>query len=99
MISASIFRAFAQLVHTLIQLYILVIIARAVISWLGDITPNPLVMIIMRLTDPLFRFIHRRLPFLIIGGIDISPMVIVFALYLLDSLATGLLLDFAQTLH
>ena len=98
MISASLLRALAQLIHTLIQLYILVIIVRAVISWMGDIPPNPLVMIIIRLTDPLFRFLHRRMPFLIVGGIDISPMIIVFALYLLDSLVTGLILDFARTL-
>ncbi len=98
MISASFLRALAQIIHTLIQLYILVIIVRAIISWMGDIPPNPLVMIIIRLTDPLFRFLHRRMPFLIVGGIDISPMIIVFALYLLDSLVTGLILDFARTL-
>lgn len=98
MISASFLRALAQIIHTLIQLYILVIIVRAVISWMGDIPPNPLVMVIIRLTDPLFRFLHRRMPFLIVGGIDISPMIIVFALYLLDSLVTGLILDFARTL-
>jgi YggT family protein len=97
-ISASILRAIAQLIHILIQLYILLIIVRAVISWLGDIPPNPLVMIIMRLTDPLFRFLHRRMPFLIVGGIDITPMIVVFALYLLDNLVTHLLLDYARTL-
>ncbi|MCX6579560.1 MAG: YggT family protein [Candidatus Aminicenantes bacterium] len=98
MIPANILRALAQVFHTLIRLYTLVIIARAVISWLGNIPPNPLVMIIFRLTDPLFRFIHRRMPFLIVGGIDITPMIIVFALYLLDNLVTGLILDFAGTL-
>lgn len=98
MIPANILRALAQLFHTIIQLYILVIIARAVISWLGNIPPNPLVMIIFRLTDPLFRFIHRRMPFLIVGGIDITPMIIVFALYLLDNLVIGLMRDFTGTL-
>jgi len=97
-IPANILRALAQLFHTIIQLYILVIIARAVISWLGNIPPNPLVMIIFRLTDPLFRFIHRRMPFLIVGGIDITPMIIVFALYLLDNLVIGLMRDFTGTL-
>ncbi|MDQ1351774.1 MAG: YggT family protein [Acidobacteriota bacterium] len=98
MISASVLQAIARVIHTLIQLYILLIIVRTVISWLGDIPPNPLVMIIIRLTDPLFRFLHRRMPFLIVGGVDITPMIVVFALYLLDNLVTHLLLDYARTL-
>lgn len=99
MIAANILRTFANLFHLLIQLYILVIIVRSFISWMGDIPPNPLITILCRLTDPLFRFVHRRLPFLIVGGIDITPMIIVIALYFIDHLITGLMLDFAKTLY
>lgn len=87
--------AFAQLFHTLIQIYIIIIIIRSVISWMGHIPPNRFIMILRRLTDPVFRLVHRHLPFLVVGGIDISPIVIVVVLYFIDNFFTGLLLDLA----
>lgn len=98
MIPADILRTFAYLLHLLIQFYILIIIARSFISWMGDIPRNPVVTILFRLTDPLFRFVHRRLPFLIVGGIDITPMIIIIALYFIDHLLTNWMLGLVQTL-
>jgi YggT family protein len=91
--------AFAQLFHTVIQIYILIIIVRSILSWMGNIPPNTFVMILRRLTDPVFRLVHRTLPFTIIGGIDISPIIIVIVLYFIDSFLTGVMLDFAATLR
>jgi YggT family protein len=90
-------RAFAQVFHMVIQLYILVIVVRVVISWMGNIPHSTFTMILRRLTDPLFRFVHRVLPFTIIGGIDISPIIIVLALYFIDNFLTGLLLSYAAS--
>jgi YggT family protein len=90
-------RAFAHVFHMAIQLYILVIIVRAVMSWMGHIPPNTFTIILRRLTDPVFRFVHRVLPFTIIGGIDISPIIIVIALYFIDNFFTGLMLSYAAS--
>lgn len=97
MIIGNFLRAFAQLFHTLIQIYIIIIIIRSVISWMGHIPPNRFILILRRLTDPVFRLAHRHLPFLIVGGIDISPIVIVIVLYFIDNFFTGLLLDLAKS--
>lgn len=99
MILGNFINAFAQLFHTIIQLYILVIIVRSILSWMGNIPPNTFVMVLRRLTDPLFRFVHKTLPFTIIGGIDISPIIIVIVLYFIDSFLTGVMLDFAASLR
>lgn len=99
MILGNFLNAFAQLFHTVIQIYILIIIVRSVLSWMGNIPPNTFVMILRRLTDPVFRLVHRTLPFTIIGGIDISPIIIVIVLYFIDSFLTGVMLDFAATLR
>jgi YggT family protein len=90
-------RAFAHVFHLVIQLYILVIIVRTVISWMSNIPRSTFTMIIRRLTDPVFRFVHRTLPFTIIGGIDISPIIILIALYFIDNFFTGLLLSYAAS--
>ena len=97
MIINNFLKAFAQLFHTLIQIYIIIIIIRSVISWMGHIPPNRFIMILRGLTDPVFRLVHRHLPFLVVGGIDISPIVIVIVLYFIDSFFTGLMLDLATS--
>ncbi len=97
MIIENFLRAFAQVFHMVIQLYILIIIVRAVISWVGNIPRSTFTMILRRLTDPVFRFVHRVLPFTIIGGIDISPIIIVLALYFIDNFLTGLMLSYAAS--
>jgi YggT family protein len=75
-----------RLIHFIIQAYIVVIIIRSIISWIGNIPPNDFVLILRKLTDPLFKFVHKHVPFTIVGGLDISPVFIIFGLYFLDSL-------------
>ncbi len=98
MIIGHLLKALAQLLHLVIQIYIIIIIIRAVISWLGNIPPNPLFVLLRRLTDPVFRVVHRFLPLTIIGGIDISPIIILVALYLIDNLITNLMINYANQL-
>jgi len=94
-IAGNLLKAIAQLIHLVIHIYIFVIIIRAVISWMGNIPPNQFTYILRRLTDPVFRLVHRHVPFAIIGGIDISPIFITVILYFIDSVVTGILLDMA----
>ena len=82
------------LVHTVIDIYFWIILAMVVMSWLiafGIINrSNPYVRQIGhaldRLTEPLLRPIRRVLPDL--GGIDISPIVLLIGLQFL-----GILVD------
>ena len=100
MIVGNFLKVLAQLIHLLIQIYILIIIVRSVISWIGNIPPNRLIYILRKLTDPVFRYVHRLFPFAIIGGIDISPILIVIALYFIDNFFYGVLMGYAnQLLH
>jgi YggT family protein len=81
-----------QLISIVISIYIWVLIAQAVLSWLivfGIVnTRNRAVVTIgdmmWRLTDPALRPIRRILPDL--GGIDISPVVLILLLWFIRSL-------------
>jgi YggT family protein len=81
---------FLWLIHTLITLYIWVLIGAAVLSWLvafNVVNPyNPVVRTIgetlHRLTEPLLRPIRNVLPNL--GGIDISPVILILGLLFLE---------------
>src|SRR5947207_518373 len=81
---------FIWLIHYLIWTYIYVLIAAAVMSWLVAFNVvnayNPTVRaiwnVLYRLTEPVLRPIRSRLPSL--GGIDVSPVIVIIALMFLD---------------
>ena len=90
----------ARLIHWVIHIYIFIIIVRSVMSWIGNLPPHPFIQLLRRLTDPVFRLVYRILPYnvIIIGNIDISPIIIIVALYLIDSLVSSLLVGYAVQL-
>ncbi|NIM13000.1 MAG: YggT family protein [Candidatus Aminicenantes bacterium] len=90
--------ALVQVISVAIYVYSVIILIRAVISWMGNIPTNNLIILLRRITDPVFRFVHRHLPFTIIGGIDISPIIIVMVLYLINTVIISTLGDYARQL-
>jgi YggT family protein len=84
--------ALLNLISTVITIYIWLLIAQAVLSWLlafGVVNRyNRAVTSIgdflWRITDPLLRPIRSVLPDL--GGIDISPVILILVLYFLRDL-------------
>ena len=74
-----------------LQLYIYVLIALAVLSWLVAFNVvnmrNPfvagLVQLLVAVTEPVLRPIRRMLPNL--GGIDISPIIVVLIIIFIQS--------------
>jgi YggT family protein len=84
--------AFLQLVSTVITIYVWLLIAQAVLSWLlafGVVNRyNRAVATIgdflWRITEPLLRPIRRVLPDL--GGIDVSPVVLILLLWFVRNL-------------
>jgi YggT family protein len=82
-----------NLIDTIIGLYIWILIASVVMSWLIAFnvinTRNQVVYMIgdvlHRLTEPLLRPIRSLLPSM--GGLDISPIILILALYFVRDLA------------
>ena len=77
--------ALMQLTHSLISMYIWVIIIAAVLSFVQPDPRNHIVEILNRLTQPVFRFIRQKLPFVVFSGIDLSPIVLIFGLQFIDT--------------
>ena len=74
----------ANLVHLVLNAYMWIIIIRAVLSWVNPDPYNPLVRFLYQVTEPVLRPIRRRLPTFQLG-LDLSPMVVLLAIYFLDS--------------
>jgi YggT family protein len=83
--SALIF-AIVQLLHSIINLYIWVVIIGAVLSFVQLDPRNPIVEVLNRLTQPAFSFVRQKMPFVVFSGIDLSPIVIIFGLQFIDTL-------------
>ena len=90
--------ALVRLIDNVITLYIWVLIFAAVLSWLVSFnvfnTRNRLVYVLgdflYRITEPALRPIRRFIPNL--GGIDISPIILMLLLWFLRDLMYEVLL-------
>ncbi len=74
-----------QLIHTVINIYIWIVIISALLSFVRPDPHNPIVQTLYRLTEPVYGWLRRKMPFLIISGIDLSPLVIILGLQFLDT--------------
>jgi YggT family protein len=72
------------------RILVLLLLARAIISFLPLDRYHPIVMWIYRLTEPLLAPIRRFLPPM--GGFDLSPIVLLILLAILRSVLITLLL-------
>jgi len=77
--------ALVQTLHSVINLYIWIIIIAALISFVRPDPYNPIVQVLHRLTEPVFTFIRQKIPFVIFSGIDLSPLVVILGLQLIDN--------------
>ncbi len=75
-----------QLLHTVINLYIWIVIIAALLSFVRPDPHNPVVQILYRLTEPAYSFIRSKMPFVVLSGIDLSPLVIILGLQFIDTL-------------
>lgn len=91
--------AIVSVLLMIIQILIWIIIIQVIASWLIAFnvinTRNEFVRTILhgldRITEPMLRPIRRFMPDL--GGIDLSPMVLILVLILLQQLIPAVLLD------
>jgi len=94
LLSGNIFVALIGIISSLVYSYIILIIVAVVLSFVQVNPYNPIVQVINRLTDPPLRFVREKLPFLVIGGIDLSPIVVIFGLQALVALLRQMTLAF-----
>jgi YggT family protein len=83
MIDALVY-AVVNIVHMVITLYIWVVIIAALLSFVQPDPGNPIVQTLYRLTEPVYRWLRSKMPFLIMGGIDLSPLVLIIGLQFID---------------
>jgi len=72
------------LLAQIIDLYSLIVLVAVVMSWMRPNPRSQFVMFVRFLTDPVLEPIRRALPPM--GGLDLSPLILLFGLQLLKGL-------------
>ena len=89
--------AVAKVLDIALTLYMWIIIARAVISWVNPDPYNPIVRFLNSVTEPVLYHIRRRLP-LNFGGMDFSPILVILAIIFVQTFLVQSLIQLARHL-
>ncbi|PIR20350.1 MAG: hypothetical protein COV45_06125 [Deltaproteobacteria bacterium CG11_big_fil_rev_8_21_14_0_20_47_16] len=91
--------ALARMISLVLNLYMIVIAAAVILSWIRPDPYNPIVRFIYQLTTPVLNWARRFMPrFLWKTGIDFSPIIVFFVIILIDTVLVNLLRDWGTRL-
>ncbi|MFD2113948.1 YggT family protein [Thiorhodococcus fuscus] len=76
--------AIPNVVELFINIFLFAVLIRVILSWVNPDPYNPAVALLERITDPVMRPAQRLIQ--PIGGIDLSPMLVMVGLVLLNML-------------
>ncbi|MCD6153429.1 MAG: YggT family protein [Syntrophobacterales bacterium] len=91
-VAANFIEGLARVIDIGLTIYMWMIIARAVLSWVNPDPYNHIVMFLYRSTEPVLYRIRRWIPLGNIG-IDISPIIVILVIIFLQSFLVKSLLQ------
>lgn len=83
-VAALILLSFSQLISLVINVFVFAVFARALLSWINPGTYNAASNLLYSITEPLLVSCRRVIPN--IGGIDLSPLIVLIGLQLVKML-------------
>jgi YggT family protein len=90
-LAANFLVAVGKILDIILTIYMYIIIARALISWVNPDPYNPIVSFLYRVTEPVLYRIRKRLPSM--GGLDLSPLIVLLIIFFLQKFAVNSILD------
>lgn len=90
--------AIATVLKIVLNIYMWIVIAQAVLSWVSPDPYNPIVRFINNVTEPVLYWIRKKLP-LNFGGIDFSPMLVILAIIFLQQFVVNSLYGLAISMR
>jgi len=73
-------RAVALTLDNLLWFYLVIVVISALLSWVNPDPRNPIVRFLYSATEPVLYQIRRRFPFVLVGGFDLSPLILILAI-------------------
>jgi len=78
------------IVHSLLTVYIWVVIIGALLSWVRPDPYNPIVQVIYRLSEPAYRTVRRIMP-TVFNGLDLAPLILIITLQVIDVILVNII--------
>lgn len=95
---ANLLDAVATVLNLVLTVYLWLIIARAVVSWVNADPYNTIVRLLCGVTDPVLALLRRNFP-MYVGNADLSPIVVIVVIIFLQRFLVTSLYDLARTLQ
>lgn len=97
-IIANLLSALAVILHYALTIYMWIIVARAIISWVNPDPYNPIVRFLYQTTEPVLYRIRRMLP-MRMAGLDLSPIVVFIIILFLENFLVRTIQEIAVRLQ
>jgi len=81
-----------SIINIAFQVLMMVIFIRVILSWFPHNPYNPLIKIIYQISNPILNPIRNIIP--PIGGLDISPIIVIFIIQIIKNIILKFLLSF-----
>lgn len=91
--------AIAQILNMVFGLLLILVIARAILSWVSPDPFNPIVRFLTNSTEPFMAPLRRKFPFLCPNGMDFTPIALLFVIYFLKFFLVGSLFDYSRLIE
>ena len=97
LILSNFFMAVAIVLDYALNIYMWIVIASAVLSWVNPDPYNPIVRFLRKATEPVFYQIRKHLP-VTFGGMDLSPIVVFLAIIFLQNFVVKSLIGLSRSM-
>ena len=85
-------RGVLNIIDGLLMVYLIIVVARVIISWINPDPYNRIVQILCRLTDPALDGLRRYIPrFMWASGLDFTPLVLILLIQIAQLFLRSLL--------
>lgn len=98
-VAANLIQAIALILDKVLELYNILLIVAVIVSWVSPDPYNPFVRFLRSVTEPVFNWIRTKLPFTMVGMLDLSPMVAFLIIYFLRLFLIRTLIDLSVQLR
>ena len=98
MVISNFLTAVAKVLDIVLVIFMWVVIARAILSWVSPDPYNPIVRFIHNVTEPVLYQVRRRIP-VSFGGIDFSPIIVLLAVIFMQRFVVNSLYDIALSMR
>ncbi|MDF1535623.1 MAG: YggT family protein [bacterium] len=95
---SNLITAIAKILSIVLNLYMWLIIIRALASWISPDPYNPIYQFLIRVTEPVMGYIRRFLPTRA-GMFDLSPIIAILAIIFLQTFLVQSLYGIAMSLR